>query len=139
MAVDGPGPKLLVDVCYRLDSAADAFALTVSGAPRTEIKVTPSEPAGGLRHATAVSAVPATIDILPTSGRPELCGVIIETDPAVKPGVVLDTLGINGARYATALAGRIRVGRRACATDPDSSPRVRDQRSERRREPDPPA
>ena len=37
-------------------------------------------------------------------GSPELCGVVIETDSQKQPGVVLDTIGINGARYATALA-----------------------------------
>jgi len=41
---------------------------------------------------------------VPTNGRSDFCGVVIETDPAEHPGVVLDNLGINGARYGTALA-----------------------------------
>lgn len=35
------------------------------------------------------------------SGRPQLFGVVVEGD---KPGLVLDTVGLNGARLATFLA-----------------------------------
>jgi lysophospholipase L1-like esterase len=97
-------PKLLVDLCYRLPTPADQAAVTVTGARRVNLKATAAEPAGPLRHLVLKSDVPTKVDVLPTSGRPELCGVVIETDPAIKPGVVLDTLGLNGARYATALA-----------------------------------
>jgi lysophospholipase L1-like esterase len=97
-------PKLLVDLCYRLPTPEDQVAVTVTGARRVNLKATAAEPAGPLRHLVLKSDVPAKIDVLPTSGRPEFCGAVIETDPGVKPGVVLDTLGLNGARYSTALA-----------------------------------
>ena len=96
--------KLFVDVCYRLPEDTDTAAVTVTGSRRVNLKATAAEPPGKLRHLLLESDVPAKIDVLPTSGRPEFCGVVIETDPSAKPGVVLDTLGLNGARYSTALA-----------------------------------
>jgi lysophospholipase L1-like esterase len=45
-----------------------------------------------------------TLKVVPINGRPDFCGVVVETDESKHPGVVLDNLGINGARYATALA-----------------------------------
>jgi lysophospholipase L1-like esterase len=41
---------------------------------------------------------------MPVGGQPGFCGVTVETDPGTRPGVVLDTLGINGARLTTPLA-----------------------------------
>ncbi len=106
VSVEGPPlpPKLDVDLCYRLTYPSDALAVTVAGSPRAELTATPTEPPGAIRHARFASDVPAKVEILPTSGRPELCGLIVESDPRTAPGVVLDTLGINGARYGTALA-----------------------------------
>lgn len=44
------------------------------------------------------------LTVQPTAGYPSFCGVVIEADPTENPGVVLDVVGINGARYTTALA-----------------------------------
>ncbi|HTJ81899.1 MAG TPA: GDSL-type esterase/lipase family protein, partial [Polyangiaceae bacterium] len=95
--------SLVFDVCYRLHEPNDAVVLRGGGLERTELRATRAEPAGVVRHAafTARANEPFVVDPV---GRTDLCGVIAETDPAVAPGVVLDTLAINGARYATALA-----------------------------------
>lgn len=57
--------------------------------------------AGGAKEQAAPKP---RLTVSPTTGYPYFCGVVIETDPTEKPGVVLDILGINGARYTTALA-----------------------------------
>jgi lysophospholipase L1-like esterase len=96
-------PKMHWDVCYRLNTARDELTLSV-GTSREIVKATANEPPGSLRHVILPSEGPATLTVLPTQGFPDLCGVIIETDPETRPGVVLDTLGINGARFTTPLA-----------------------------------
>jgi lysophospholipase L1-like esterase len=44
------------------------------------------------------------LSVVPLGGQAEICGAVIESDPTTSPGVVLDTLGINGARLTTPLA-----------------------------------
>ena len=109
--------KLLWDVCYRFDKAGEAFSATLAGGT----PVTLAPPAGAtfgekapLLHASFVSDVPVVVatpknkgvrlTISPTAGYPSFCGAVVETDPLTNPGVVLDNLGINGARYTTMLA-----------------------------------
>lgn len=95
--------KVAFDVCYRLE-AGEELAVDLPGTPRTLVKETATEPAGKLAHLTLLGDPGATLTVTPTRGSPELCGVAIETDPSTHPGVVLDTVGINGARFLTALA-----------------------------------
>jgi lysophospholipase L1-like esterase len=97
--------KLLWDFCYKLGGAQDELQLGVTGLPDRVIKVAGGEAIGVLRHVsfTTSGASPA-LKVVPLGGQPGLCGVTIETDPATQPGVVLDTLGINGARLTTPLA-----------------------------------
>lgn len=109
--------KLQWDLCYRLSKPTDVVSVSLPGYPDFTLR----HPAGAampekppLLHAsfttdTAVQvAKPKNkgprLTVSPGSGYPAFCGVSIETDPAESPGVVLDTLGINGARYTTALA-----------------------------------
>jgi lysophospholipase L1-like esterase len=93
------------DLCYKLVAAQDELSVRLSGQPDLTIKVTAEEPAGVLRHVALTSTVPSPeLKVMPLGGQPFLCGAIIETDPATQPGVVLDTLGINGARLITPLA-----------------------------------
>jgi lysophospholipase L1-like esterase len=97
--------KLNWDLCYKLGSKDDELLVHVGGGQKTVLRATQPDQIKRLRHLGLVSNGPgATLNVTPTSGRPELCGVTIETDPVTQPGVVLDTLGINGARMATPLA-----------------------------------
>lgn len=98
-----PATRLSWDLCFRLTTPADQLLLSLTGGQSTTLKPLAGEPLGGMGHVQLESWGAGTLSVTP-SGAPELCGVIVETDPTVKPGVVLDTLGINGARLATPLA-----------------------------------
>jgi lysophospholipase L1-like esterase len=96
-------PALTWDLCYKAGSPQDEIRVSLTGAPDQTLKA--EEPPGALRHLVLTSAGEAPVlHVLPTGGQPGLCGVTIEADPAAQPGVVLDTLGINGARLTTPLA-----------------------------------
>ena len=101
---EGLTSRLSWDVCYRLRAKTDELKIGLGQNPTTTARVTSTEPAGEIRHLVLVSEGRDTLNITPTRGEPELCGVVIETDPSTNPGVVLDTLGINGARLGTPLA-----------------------------------
>lgn len=104
-AQDPPLPATLTwDLCYKLATRKDELEVKIDGAPAVRIPA-PGEPRGALRHQvfTSKSALPS-FQVAHRAGLPELCGVVIEADPGAQPGVVLDTLGINGARLATPLA-----------------------------------
>ena len=97
--------KLIWDLCYKLGSKDDELLVHIGTAAKTLLRVTQPDQIKHLRHLGLTSTGPgATLNVTPMGGRPELCGVAIETDPSDKPGVVVDTLGINGARLATPLA-----------------------------------
>lgn len=106
--------KLHWDLCYRFSKAGDSLTVSLQGKKPVTLSAGPklAEP-GPLQHmklTTEAGVVPAStnkgprLTVQPTAGYPSLCGVVIETDPTESPGVVLDVLGINGARYTTALA-----------------------------------
>lgn len=97
--------KMTWDLCYRLTSADDELRVSLTGQPDTVLKATDAEPAGAVRHVVLTSDTPgATFGAAVTAGTPELCGLVAEGDPKAQAGVVLDTLGINGARFSTPLA-----------------------------------
>ena len=97
------GETLDYDFCYRLKKADDTISVSAGGKSIT-LGASKSEPAGSVRHALLQGRLPGDFTAKPTQGQPDFCGVTVETDPASAPGVVLDTLGINGARYKTALS-----------------------------------
>ena len=98
-------PALSWDVCYKLGSPRDEFQLSLTGLPDRVVKAAAGEPLGALHHLLLQTAVVGpTLRALPLGGQPGFCGVIIEADARAQPGVVLDTLGINGARLTTPLA-----------------------------------
>jgi lysophospholipase L1-like esterase len=98
-------PTLLWDLCYKPISPHDEVELTVTGLPDRALKADPGEPLGVLRHLSFSTTVASpSLRVLPTGGQLALCGVTVETDPAAQPGVILDTLCINGARLTTPLA-----------------------------------
>ena len=90
------------ELCYKPTSVDDVIRVQIDGTPRRLIAR--PDKLGVLHHLPFQARGPATLKVEPRQGRPFFCGVIIETDPADAPGVVLDNLGINGARYATSLA-----------------------------------
>ncbi len=74
-------------------SHGEASRLLETGCPTAEV--------GGLCHVqlTAAASAPCRLEI--KSGRVQLFGMYVELE---SPGLILDTLGINGARLATPLA-----------------------------------
>jgi lysophospholipase L1-like esterase len=93
------------DLCYKLVGAADELSVGLTGQTDRVVKAAAGEALGVLRHVSFTSSAPSpTLKVMPRGGQPFLCGVTIETDPKAQPGVVLDTLGINGARLITPLA-----------------------------------
>lgn len=97
--------KMTWDLCYRMSSPEDELRVSLTGRPDTVLKATDAEPAGLVRHVVLTSDTPgATFGAAVTAGTPELCGLVAEGDPQAQAGVVLDTLGINGARFSTPLA-----------------------------------
>lgn len=98
-------PSLTFDVCYRLASLRDEISLSLTAVPSITLRASAAEPPGVLRHVVLTSnGAGPTLSVALSSSAPELCGVVIEADPKTQPGVVLDTLGINGARLTTPLA-----------------------------------
>lgn len=97
------GKKLKLDLCYRHGLDADRFELEIGDQP-PEVFERGAGVQGRLEHIERSVTAPAAIKLRVKDGRPDFCGLVIETDAADGAGVVLDTLGINGARYATALA-----------------------------------
>jgi lysophospholipase L1-like esterase len=94
--------ELAYDVCYRFHKPDDQLEITL-GAERRTIKVGPESPVNALRHISMTGSSSTTLAVRPI-GRTDLCGATVEAAPGENPGVVLDTLAINGARYGTMLA-----------------------------------
>ena len=86
------------DVCFR--PSADTDVLSASGAGLAPVRLTGPP---GVHHQKLTTTPPHEITLRVERGSPALCGVIAEAPPE-PPGVVLSTLGIVGAAYATPLA-----------------------------------
>ncbi len=97
------GRNLLLDLCFKPGLDADAFDLEVTGLEKMSVALG-ADAVGKLHHVKKTTVGQARVRARIKGGRPDFCGLVIETDPADGPGVVLDNLGINGARYATPLA-----------------------------------
>lgn len=90
------------ELSYRLSPDA-SFSLELAGKKqridaKTPAEVTPS----GVAHLTLLAPLKSQLLLAPERGAPRFFGVIVEQNG--KPGVVLDTLGIDGARLETPLA-----------------------------------
>ncbi|MBM4377263.1 MAG: hypothetical protein FJ095_19460 [Deltaproteobacteria bacterium] len=90
------------DLCVKASSAKDRLTLEVGDA--SEVVDGARAPAGTLVHLERETPGAHRIRVRMNAGSADLCGVYVATDPAERPGVLVDNLGINGARYATALA-----------------------------------
>jgi lysophospholipase L1-like esterase len=90
------------ELTYRLPADSDALRVTV-GDQRFELTAAALEPrlGAGLRQHRFVASSETTIEIRAIRGRPQLFGIVMETD---RSGLVIDTLGVNGARFGTLLA-----------------------------------
>jgi lysophospholipase L1-like esterase len=81
------------------------LSVVALGGGKTRVRAKHADELHRVRHVGfTTTGGGATLGVTTAGGNPELCGVVAETDPAAQPGVVLDTLGINGARMATPLA-----------------------------------
>jgi lysophospholipase L1-like esterase len=88
-------------VIYRLPNPDSRFHLRLD--PGQSLEVTAELGTAldsGLRRVELQSASSAVLHIDRAQGEPEIFGVIAE---GTRPGIVIDTLGINGARVATPL------------------------------------
>lgn len=102
---DPPLPASLSwDLCYKLATKKDAIEVKVNGVSVAKFPLAGEAQGALYHHVVASKGADTTFAVAPTAGYPEFCGVVIEADPNVQVGVVLDTLGINGARLATPLA-----------------------------------
>jgi len=92
------------DLCYKFGLPHDAFVLEIGGQPPTALSPGDEGDVGKLLHIERRAKGLTTLKVDIRDGRTDFCGLTIETDEERHPGVVLDNLGINGARYATVLA-----------------------------------
>lgn len=104
LTYDAPASTALrFDVCAKTRASEDAFSISVG-----ESKLVSNAPGaaevGKLQHVQLVGDAGHPLVVKTTGGSPDYCGVVIETDPKARPGVVLDQLGFNGARFGTPLS-----------------------------------
>jgi len=98
--------ELLWDFCYRTTKPTDRIRLAPEGAPSRSLTGIEEQNASlsPIRHETLRTKPPHRITVEIERGEPSLCGVVIQRDPEKSPGVVVHTLGIDGAAYGTPLA-----------------------------------
>ena len=100
---DAAGDELAhFELSYTLP-VGSSFLLELAGQKQridanTQADVAPS----GIAHLTLTAPLKSQLVLAPERGAPRFFGVVIER--SAKPGVVLDTLGIDGARLETPLA-----------------------------------
>lgn len=101
-AVLGGKPvPMTFELAYRLTSDSDVLRVTL-GERRVELTPSSTSPAAdGLRWEVLTAPSDATMEVRALHGKPQLFGVVLETQ---KAGLVIDTLGVNGARFGTFLA-----------------------------------
>ena len=99
---DLAGNSLRWDLCYKPATARDRFDVTFDAT--TSPVVATQADVNAVHHLAHETHGAHRLEVHVLDGGPDFCGVWVTTDAAVRPGVVLDNLGINGARYATALA-----------------------------------
>jgi lysophospholipase L1-like esterase len=96
-------PDLRWEVCVRPGRTPSRVVVTPRGGAVVVRELAPTQGPQGLDRLTTVTKSPHELEIR-IEGDAATCGAIAETDAAKQPGVVLDALGINGARLATLLA-----------------------------------
>lgn len=89
------------ELYYRMMSKIDSLSWTAGTVRRELRKDSPVNKVGEILVAHFEAPGNETLEIRALSGTPQLFGVVAETRTG---GVVVDTLGINGARFGTFLA-----------------------------------
>jgi lysophospholipase L1-like esterase len=89
------------DLAFRLPTGKARFVVSVEGGESRAVDTTTAT-VGAISHLTFQTERGAAVTISGAVGEPELLGAIVES--AEPGGVVIDNLGINGARIATPLA-----------------------------------
>jgi len=93
--------RVKCQLLYRYQRSNDRLAVVIDGrnveAPSYAATTLPQ----GMRLQTFEMDAQATLEIRTVAGNPELFGLVVENE---LPGLVIDVLGINGARFATPLA-----------------------------------
>jgi lysophospholipase L1-like esterase len=102
------GTSVTWDLAYRFRSANDKLLLQVQGTETKELEIHAQEAVdfpgfpGPIQHTQMRSqGLGGTFRVESMVGNPELLGLVVEGE---KPGVVVDTLALIGARAATMLA-----------------------------------
>lgn len=95
------GRRLRWDLCYKFGTAGDKFTVTLGDGEARRFQ---ADTLHTLQHVVFEGTGRQRLTVRPTEGRPDFCGLVVETLAEGGAGVVLDTLGINGAQYATPLA-----------------------------------
>ncbi len=90
------------ELSYTLPPGASFSAQLGGRKLRVDAKTASDVAASGIAHLKLTAALKSQLVLAPERGASRFFGVIIER--ADKPGVVLDTLGIDGARLETPLA-----------------------------------
>ena len=90
------------ELSYNLPIGSSFWLELGSHKLRVDAKTAADVAASGIAHLTLTAPLKSQLRLTPERGAPRLFGVIIERTG--KPGVVLDTLGIDGARLETPLA-----------------------------------
>jgi lysophospholipase L1-like esterase len=102
-ALDWTRGPLRWELVYRLPNESSEFVISGGGLAAPEVMTLQNGQtrASGLRSVTLQTEGVASLSLNAFVAEPELFGVFVET---AKAGVVVDTLGINGARIQTPLA-----------------------------------
>jgi lysophospholipase L1-like esterase len=101
-----PAPKGRVryDVCVKPRAAEDAIRVEAPGSEPVTFPAGGGAPLDQLAHVVTEGTAEGPLVVTYTGGSPSLCGAVVETDPQGGPGLVLDQLGFNGARFGTPLS-----------------------------------
>ena len=100
---DAPGDEpARFELSYNLPVNSSFFLELGSHKLRIDATTPADVAASGIAHLSLTAPLKSQLRLTPERGAPRLFGVIIER--TMKPGVVLDTLGIDGARLETPLA-----------------------------------
>jgi lysophospholipase L1-like esterase len=100
LALDAPVTSAKWELAFRLPDAHARFRVEVDGAEARTVDAQ-AFGVGAIAHVEWQTKAHATVALEGMVGSPELFGVIVEN---ADPGLVIDTLGINGARIGTPLA-----------------------------------
>ena len=84
------------DLSYTLPERASFFLELGGKKQRVDAKTPADVAASGIAHLTLTAPLDSTLVLSPLAGAPRLFGLVVERTGA--PGVVLDTVGIDGAR-----------------------------------------